>query len=114
MLAEDADRCNACLGEAPKSAHGVPTRPWLLNRLRDVEADAEGLRTPQIHCDAFTILLGVFMQRQAIPMVYDAPKRTEGFGAWPAHFPHADSVGSEGPMRYNYPRGGAETRPHDL
>lgn len=28
--------------------------------------------------------------------------------------PHPASVGREGAMRYNYPRGGAETRPHDL
>ena len=68
-------------GSPETGTHGVPTRPWVLDRLRDVKANAEGLRTPKIHCDAATNLLGVFVQRQAVPMVYDTPKRAEGFGA---------------------------------
>ena len=79
-----------------------------------VEVRAKGWRTPKIHCDTSTIFAERFVQKQTVPLVYDDPKREEGFGVWPAHSPHADSVGSEGPMRYNYPRGGAETRPHDL
>lgn len=45
-----------------------------------MKANAEGLRIPKIHCDAATNLLGVFVQRQAVPMVYDIPKHTERFG----------------------------------
>ena len=61
---------------SPKAGkHGVPTRSWILNRLRDVGVDAEGLRTSKIHCDTSAILLGVFVRRQAVPMVYDTLKR---------------------------------------
>ena len=67
---------------SPKAGkHGVPTRSWILNRLRDVGVDAEGLRTSKIHCDAATNLLGVFVRKQAVSMVYDTSKSAEGFGA---------------------------------
>ena len=39
------------------------------------------LRTPKIHCDTATNLPGVFVWSQVVPMVYDTPKREEGFGA---------------------------------
>ena len=68
-------------GSPGAGTHGVPTRSWVLNRLRDVEVDAEGLSIPKIHCDTSAILLGVFVRKQAVSMVYDTSKRAEGFGA---------------------------------
>ena len=52
-----------------------------------VEMDAEGLRIPKIHCDTATILLGAFVRRQVVPMVYDIPKREEGFRGLTCPFP---------------------------
>lgn len=68
-------------GSPEAGIHGVPIRPWVPNRLRDVKVEAEGVRTPKIHCNTVTSLPGVFVRKQAAPMVYDVPKRAEGFGA---------------------------------
>ena len=68
-------------GSSEAGTHGVPTRSWVPNRLRDVEVGGVGLRTPRIHCGTSAILLGVFVRKQAVPMVYDTSKREEGFEA---------------------------------
>ena len=58
--------------------HGVPIRPWVLDRLRECEGECRGVENPQIHCDAATNLLGVFMQRQAIPHGVRYPQARRG------------------------------------
>ena len=79
---EGSGRCNARLRDAPKLVHTVcQSGPGCWTDSENVKVNAEGLRTPKIHCDAATNLLGVFVRRQAVPMVYDTSKSAEGFGA---------------------------------
>ena len=48
---------------------------------------ARGLRTPKIHCDASTIFAKHLRTGTGHVLVYDAPKREEGFGALACPFP---------------------------
>ena len=65
-------------GGSEVGTHGVPIRPWGLNRLRDVEVEAEGLRTPKIHCDPSTVFAKHLRTGTGHVLVYDAPKREGG------------------------------------
>ena len=70
------------LRESPKTGtHGVPTRPWIRNRLKYVEVETEGLKTPKFTATPPPVLPSVCVQKQAVPLVYDVPKSAEGFGA---------------------------------
>lgn len=65
----------------PRSRHTRCANPALgTEPTQGCEGGGREGENPKIHCNTATNLLGVFVQRQAIPMVYDTPKRAEGFG----------------------------------
>ena len=68
-------------GSSEAGAHGVPIRPWVLDRIRDGEAGSEGLTTPKTTATPPPVLLSVCVPKQTVPLVYDVPKSAEGFGA---------------------------------
>ena len=68
-------------GSSEAGAHGVPIRPWGLDRIRVAEVEAEGLRTPKTTAMPPPVLPSVCVPKQAVPLVYDVPKSAEGFRA---------------------------------
>lgn len=68
-------------GSSEASAHGVPIRPWALDRIRGGEAGSEGLTTPKTTATPPPVLPSVCVPKQVVPLVYDVPKSAEGFRA---------------------------------